>query len=83
MALNKAALAQSLKAIFDSVSPEVSGITDPSVLREKVANDMADAIEIFVKTGSVKVAAGIPVSTTGTAAAHTGATTQLGTGVIE
>jgi len=77
MALNKAALVTQLKAIFDGVSPEATGITDPAALRQKMANDMADAIDAFVKTGTV--AAGIAVSTTGTAAAQTGATTAIGT----
>ena len=77
MALNKATLATQLKTIFDGVSPEATGITDPAALREKMANDMADAIDAFVRTGTV--AAGIAVSTTGTAAAQTGSTTGIGT----
>lgn len=42
----------------------------------KFANGMADAIDTFVKTGEVQP--GITVSTTGTAAAQTGATTSTG-----
>jgi hypothetical protein len=76
MALNKATLAQQLKTIFDGVSPEATGITDPALLRQKLANEMADAIDTFIKTANV--ASGIPVSTTGTAAAQTGATTAPG-----
>jgi hypothetical protein len=82
MALNKATLAQQLKTIFDGVSPEATGITDPALLRQKLANDMADAIDAFVKTGTVTVAKDIPVSTTGTAAAQTGKTITTGTGTI-
>ena len=82
MALNKSALIVALKAIFDGVSPEASGITDPEELRQKVANEMADAIETFVKSGTVTVAAGISVSTAGTALAQTGATTGTGNGTI-
>ena len=82
MALNKTALAQQLKAIFDGVSPEATGIADPDALRQKMANEMANAIDAFVKTGTVAVATGIAVSTTGTAAAQTGATTAMGTGTI-
>ena len=82
MALNKTALAQQLKAIFDGVSPEATGIADPDALRQKMANEMANAIDTFVKTGTVAVATGIAVSTTGTAAAQTGATTAMGTGTI-
>ena len=82
MALNKATLAQQLKAIFDGVSPEAGGESDPAKLRLKVANEMADAIDAFIKTGTVTVAKDIPVSTTGTAAAQTGKTTTTGTGTI-
>ena len=82
MALNKAILAQQFKAIFDGVSPEATGITDPDALRQKIASEMANAIDAFVKTGTVAVASGITVSTTGTAAAQTGATTAVGTGTI-
>lgn len=77
MALDKTTLAQQLKAIFDGVSPEATGITDPEALREKLANDMADAIDAFVRTG--KVATGITVRTTGSASAQTGQTTSEGT----
>lgn len=42
----------------------------------KFANGLADAIDTFVKTGEVQP--GITVSTTGTAAAQTGATTSTG-----
>lgn len=42
----------------------------------KFANGLADAIDAFVKTGEVQP--GITVSTTGTAAAQTGATTSTG-----
>jgi len=82
MALNKATLAQQLKTIFDSVSPEATGITDPDALRQKMADEMADAFDAFIKTAKVTVATGITVSTTGTAAAQTGATTAAGTGTI-
>ncbi len=82
MALNKTALAASLKAIFDGVSPEVSGITDPAQLRQKVANELADVIDTYIKSATVTVASGIHVSTTGTAAAQTGSTTTTGNGTI-
>lgn len=82
MALNKAILAAGLKAVFDGVSPEASGITDPAELRQKVANEMADVIDAYIKSATVTVAVGIAVATTGTAAAHTGATTGTGNGTI-
>lgn len=42
----------------------------------KFANGLADAIDVFIKTGEVQP--GITVSTTGTAVAQTGATTGVG-----
>lgn len=68
MALNKAQLIADLRAI------------DPS--GDDIISKMADAIEKYVKSGTVTVAAGIPVSTAGSAAAQTGATTAPGTGSI-
>ncbi len=82
MALDKTVLAAQFKSIFDGVSPEASGETDPDKLRQKVANEMADAIDAFVKSAKVTVASGILVSTTGTAAAQTGQTTSTGNGTI-
>lgn len=49
---------------------------------EYYAGKLADLIEAFIKSATVTVAAGIPVSTTGTAAAQTGSTTATGTGTI-
>lgn len=82
MALDKLGLKNALKSIFDGVSPEAGGETNPEALREKVATEMADAIDLFVKTGVVTVSQGIPVSTTGSAAAQTGQTTATGSGTI-
>jgi len=82
MALNKATLAAGLKAVFDGVTPEASGNTDPAALRQKVANEMANVIDAYIKSAIVTVAAGITVTTTGTATAHSGATTAQGTGTI-
>lgn len=44
--------------------------------RARLAASIANAIDAYVK--AVKVAANIPVSTTGTASAQTGATTGMG-----
>lgn len=49
---------------------------------DEFADRLSDLIEQYVKTGTVTVAQGIPVSTTGTAAAQTGVTTSTGTGTI-
>lgn len=70
MPLNKTALAQSILKLMTDVRKETE-IDD-----SKFANGLADAIDTFVKTGEVQP--GITVSTTGTAAAQTGATTGTG-----
>lgn len=70
MPLNKTALAQSILKLMTDARKETE-IDD-----SKFANGLADAIDAFVKTGEVQP--GIPVSTTGTAAAQTGATTGPG-----
>ncbi len=68
MALDKATLKAKLKAI------------DPS--DGDVVDKMVDAIDEYIKGATVTVAAGIPVSTAGSAAAQTGTTTSPGTGII-
>ena len=68
MPLNKEQLKAKLKAI------------DPS--DGDVVDKMVDAIDEYIKGASITVAAGIPVSTAGSAAAQTGATTAPGTGTI-
>lgn len=70
MPLDKSGLAQSILSLMTQMRKETE-IDD-----SKFANGLADAIDTFVKTGEVQ--AGIPVSTTGTAAAQTGATTAPG-----
>jgi len=68
MPLNKEQLKAKLKAI------------DPS--DGDVVDKMVDAIDEYIKGATVTVAAGIPVSTAGSAAAQTGTTTSPGTGTI-
>lgn len=70
MPLNKTALAQSILKLMTDARKETE-IDD-----SKFENGLADAIDAFVKTGEVQP--GITVSTTGTAAAQTGATTGTG-----
>lgn len=70
MPLQKEALAQSILTLMTQMRKETE-IDD-----SKFANGLADAIDTFVKTGEVQP--GITVSTTGTAAAQTGATTGVG-----
>lgn len=70
MPLQKEALAQSILSLMTQMRKETE-IDD-----SKFANGLADAIDTFVKTGEVQP--GITVSTIGTAAAQTGATTSTG-----
>jgi hypothetical protein len=79
MALDTATLKQEIQSAFDAESDvEVN----PAEARQRIANKLGAAIEKFVKSGTVTVSSGIAVSTTGTAAAQTGATTATGTGSI-
>lgn len=71
MPLNKTALAQSILKLMTTDARKETEIDD-----SKFADGLADAIDAFVKTGEVQP--GITVSTTGTAAAQTGATTSTG-----
>lgn len=48
----------------------------------KVAEAIANRVDAYIKTATVTVSPGIPVSTAGTAVAQTGATTGPGTATI-
>lgn len=76
MALNKQALQQGIIALLQDMQRK----TEPSM--EEYAERLASLIDAFVKSGEVTVAAGISVSTAGTATAQTGATTSVGKGSI-
>jgi hypothetical protein len=75
MPLNKAALKSGIQALAQNIAENKGSYAD-------FADGLADLIDTFVKTGTVTVAVGIPVATTGSAAAQTGATTATGTGTI-
>lgn len=79
MAMNKTTLG---KAIADLIIDANA----PADMKAKITaqwTDIAGAIIDHIKDNAqVTVAAGIAVSTTGTAAAQTGATTATGTGTI-
>ncbi|MDR0559128.1 MAG: hypothetical protein LBG92_03095 [Prevotellaceae bacterium] len=79
MALNRTLLEQEIKAGFDA---ESDTDVNPAEARARTAKAIADAVNKFVLGATVTVAAGIPVSTAGTAAAQTGATTATGTGTL-
>ena len=76
MALNK----QALKAGIIVLQQDMQRKTDASM--EEYAERLASLIHDFVRSGEVTVAAGIPVSTAGTATAQSGATTSVGKGTI-
>ena len=76
MALNKQALQQ---GIID-LQQDMLTKTDASM--EEYAERLASLIDAFVRSGEVKVASGITVSTAGTAAAQSGTTTSVGEGTI-
>lgn len=80
MALNKTNLKTALKSAFTNEMP--SPTSEQLAAYDRIADAFANAIDAFVKSGTVTVtvATGIPVATTGTAAAQTGATTTTGTG---
>ena len=74
--LNKQALKQGI------ISLQRDMLTKTETSIEEYAERLASLIDAFVKSGEVIVQAGILVSTTGTAAAQTGATTSTGKGTI-
>lgn len=76
MALNKQALQKGIIRLQQDMQRK----TDASM--EEYAERLASLIDDFVKSGEVTVAAGISVSTAGTATAQTGATNSTGTGTI-
>ena len=71
MSLNKAALKDAIVALLTAEQDEEESATDSI---NRIAQSMADAMDAFVKSGTVSV----NVSTTGTATSHTG----TGTGSV-
>lgn len=76
MPLNKQALRQGIIALQQDM------LTKTDADMEEYAERLASLIDDFVRSGEVTVAAGITVSTAGTAAAQSGTTTSVGTGTI-
>ena len=56
--------------------------TKEEVSDEYFADQLSTLIDTYIKSATVTVAAGIPVSTAGSATAQTGATTAPGTGTL-
>lgn len=76
MGLNKEQLKQGIIALQQDMLTKTEADT------EEYAERLASLIDAFVRSGEVTVAAGITVSTAGTAAAQTGTTTSVGKGTI-
>ena len=76
MALNKEQLKQGIIALQQDMLTQTNSNT------EEYAERLASLIDAFVRSGEVTVAAGITVSTAGTAAAQSGTTTSVGKGTI-
>lgn len=77
MALNKTTLASAIETAIKNINAEDDDTR--KLIAEAIANEVIDHI---TANGVVTVASGIPVATTGTAAAQTGSTTSTGTGSI-
>lgn len=78
MALNKPQLQINIKSLLQ----QLQQVSDNDQALNQLSSGLSDLIDSYVKSATVTVAAGIPVSTSGTAAAQTGATTSTGTGTI-
>ncbi len=78
MPLDKTTLANSIAAAFANAQ----GLSKASDAHTTLAGSISDAIDTYVRGATITVPAGIPVSTAGTAAAQTGATTGPGTASI-
>ena len=76
MALNKEQLKQGIIRLQQDMLIK----TDASM--EEYAERLASLIYAFVRSGEVTIASGISVTTAGTAASQTGATTSAGKGTI-
>lgn len=76
MALNKEALKQGIV----SLQQEMKTKTEPD--EDYYAEQLATLIDTFVRSGTVTIPQGIPVTTAGTAVAQTGTTTAPATGTI-
>ena len=76
MALNK----EQLKQGIISLQRDMLTKTEPSM--EEYAERLASLLDTFVRSGEVTIAPGISVTTAGTAASQTGATTSEGKGTI-
>jgi len=79
MPLVKATFKSDLESALLSV---LMGDKTPEEAAEALAIAITDKVDAYIKTATVTIVEGIPVATTGTAAAQTGATTGPGTGTL-
>jgi hypothetical protein len=87
MALATKVLEETLKAkILETLNKPIKETMSDAEVKQRFAGDIAkaiaDGVDTWIKTGTVTVSPGIPVSTSGTPVAQTGATTGPGTGTI-
>lgn len=76
MALQKEVLKQGIQQLMTDMRERTE------VADGEFADRLSTLIDTYVKTGTVTVAQGIPVATTGSATSQTGVTTSTGTGTI-
>ena len=87
MALAPKVLEETLKEkILETLNKPINEKTTDAQVKQRLASDLASAIangvDAWIKTGTVTVQSGIPVSTAGGPTAQTGSTTGPGTGTI-
>ena len=78
-------MAMSKELLGKAIADLIIDASAPADMKTKITTqwtDIAGAIIDEIKKATITVAAGIPVSTTGSAAAQTGATTSTGTATI-
>lgn len=72
--------------IKEALDAPIDKESDSEKVKQKLAENLANAIggeiEIWIKTATITVAPGIPVSTSGSPTAQVGATTGTGTATI-
>ena len=79
----RASLTQGIKDALDQPIDETSNSDEVKQrFAQNIANAIADGVDAWIKTATVTVLPGIPVSTAGGPSAQTGATTGQGTGTI-
>jgi len=79
MALDSTTLASALLTAYQKAQKDQASGKDST---KTLTDDIASAIETFIKTATVTTPSGVAVSTAGSAAAQTGATTAPGIGTI-